>query len=60
MERRGREVFPAEVDRVKAKVELGRQQGKSLSPMPEELWTQAAELASHFGVTPTNMQPGIK
>lgn len=59
MGRRVREPFPAEVDEVRAKVERWRQQRKCLGPMPEKLWTEAAELASRFGMHPICHHMGL-
>ena len=59
MGRHVRAPFPAEVDEVRAKVERWRQQRKCLGPMPEKLWAEAAELASHFGMNPICHHMGL-
>jgi len=51
--------LPAEVDGLRAKVERWRQQRKGLGPMPEKLWTEAAELAARSGINPICQAMGL-
>lgn len=50
---------PADVERVRQRIALWRQQRTPGKPMPQPLWTAAAKLARRHGVAPTMRMLGV-
>ena len=50
---------PADVERVRQRIALWRQQRMPGKPMPQQLWTAAAKLARRHGVAPTMRMLGV-